>query len=1353
MNLYSYCLTTLASFFAILAPCSSQDLLVRTSTYGAEEGLPHREVNALFQDKRGFIWAGTKAGLSRFDGYEFQNHNSSSDGFLLNDIWRILEDGDGNLWLLPRYVNTDFDIWNPLTGKRASFSSRYGKLPKLPIIHSSYFQANTADGSILVPAADGSALLSFHPRKGFSSLKLEGVRYLKLVKAGAVTWGIADGRSLVSIDRKGSLRRFAIPDQMPLLRNVDLENVHARFILSGKDHCWLVDTTGQARLLGGKYYNPVLIPGASSPSIGEDLIFDNFRIYRMDGTLVYDLIPDRITSEPIFPRSILFDRAGNLWISTDFGITRITILRNYFENYLSRTDFSQNKVSSVRGMSKVGNKLLVAQEAKGPFWVDLDNGKSRRISLPVNNKGFNGVALLRDGGMAIGSINGVSFIDSQGDFLFHQNIPSRVVLSIYEHSPGELWLGTDKGLLEFNLKSRKLSAPSPPIHFADEENTWIYQIMRLKNGRIALSTSQGFYIVEKSSGAVQRYAEGETGRFYLPRSAILHIYEDPDGSIWLGTDGGGLIHLQIDQQALSRPDAGSGGPATPLHYRQYCRTTGFPDDVIYAVYPDQRGNLWLSSDNGIICFNKKTGGARSFLEEAGIPHREFNRISHFQDETGRLYFGGLNGIASFHPDSLLALDAQARAPTVVTSIFKFSGKTGQLEEITSEYLTKGSITLQPGDRNLTVDVALLNFRNVKATGYAWKIDGLDEDWSFSRLRSQRFDRLSYGDYHLMVKAMDTDGNWSKSVIDIPIRVRPPFYRTIWFYALLVLVTATGMGYYVRWRTRRLKSQNDFLQQEVARRTRTIAEQAAELRSLEQLKSRFFANVSHELRTPLSLMIGPVETMRRRLEGQEENQQLLGFVHRNARHLLRLVNEILDLSKLESGKLEVKEQAVHFYAFLRPLVSQYSSYSDSERVRWHFEYRAGRDLVLWLDIPKFEKIIHNFLSNAVKYTPPGKQIMLEVEEQEAHVLICVKDEGPGIHPEDVPHVFDRFYQSSRPEALPAGGTGIGLSMSYELAHLLGGSVWVESVYGQGSAFFFRFPKNVAPVEQALPEDFQVEAWEMVAEKTPARRGVAAEAAGGAGETILVVEDNADLRAYIALLLGMKYRVREAVNGQEAWEQLQGEDLPDLVISDLMMPVMDGLELLERVKGSDRLCNLPVIMLTARADVQVRLRALRIGVDDYLSKPFVEEELLVRVARLLDNYRQRRELPELPAGDLEVSGGDVSPVGVIGVHDMKWLAEVEAIYIEGMADGDLVAAVVAARLNLSERQFFRRLKQLTGLTPNLYLREIRLQTARDYLQQQRFATVKETCAAVGFTKTKYFSGLFQERFGAPPFHYLP
>ena len=1343
LNPYKHFLVLLISTSSLAVPCRAQDLLVRSEVYGIEDGLPHREVNALYQDSRGFIWVGSKGGLSRFDGYAFQNFSTATDSFLQNDVFRILEDAEGNFWLI-KAGGKDFDIWNPGTRQRTTFRKRYGELPQLNTIPHTSLRFNPADSTILVPASNGSELLKFHPGKGISSLSFDKARHLDIISTGDIIWVIADSSRMMGLDPNGRKWRFDLSGNQPAYRNEETETFHARYLLKGWNYCWLADTTGILGQLPGNYVNPVLIPGASFPSIGEDLIIDQLKIYKLDGTLLHDLVPQRDKDRQLYARSILFDKAGNIWIGTDFGLTRVSIFRNYFKTYLSRPDFDSYNASTIRGILREGEKLLVSHETFGPFWVDLKTGKSQRLNHPKKYLGYNGIVKLRDGSYASGNSEGVFVFDKHGAFLFQKKTPG-VVICLYEYRPGELWLGTSKGLVAFNIQSREISQPPFQSKLADALDTWIYQIAPLSEGRIALSTSKGLYLIDKSNGAVQRYAVSEAGAHFLPRGAILHCFEDADGSLWLGTDGVGLIHLQLSFPEDSKSNAGGDHPAARHHYRQHTRSTGFPDDVIYAVYPDRRGNLWLSSDNGIICFNKQTGGALTFLEEAGIPHREFNRISHFQDETGRLYFGGLNGIAAFHPDSLLALDEQGSAPMAVSSIFKLNGKTGQMEEITSEYLTNGGITMQPGDRSLTVEVALLNFRNVKATSYAWKLGGLDEDWSFSRHHSQRFDRLPYGDYHLMVKAMDANGIWSETVIDIPIRVVPPFYRRIWFYLLLALVTLACMGYLVRWRTRRLKAQADFLQQEVARRTRTIEQQAEELRSLEQLKSRFFANVSHELRTPLSLLVGPVEMMLKRSDGQEENRQLLGFVQRNVQHLLRLVNEILDLAKLESGKLEVQEQAVHFYSFLQPMVSQFSSKSNGEQVHWLFEYSAQLDLVVQLDTSKFEKIVHNYLSNALKHTPPGKSILLEVEEQAAHLLIKVQDEGPGIHPEDLPHVFDRFFQSRRPESWTEGGTGIGLSLCQELAGLLQGEVWAESDYGRGSAFYFRFPKKtVSALESSASAPAEEAAGQAIAAAkvldTPAGR-----TAGWAGETILVVEDNVDLQAYIAIMLGAAYRVRQAVNGQEAWELLQGADLPDLVISDLMMPVMDGLQLLERMKGSDRLCHLPVIMLTARADVNARLQALRIGVDDYLTKPFVEEELQVRVRRLLENYRQRGELPE-PAG-LEAE----SPAS-IGVHDMEWLAQVEAVYIEHLADVSLGIAQVAYKVNLGERQFMRRLKRLTGLTPNLYLREIRLQKARDYLQQQRFATVKETAAAVGFSKTQYFSSLFQERFGVPPSHYL-
>lgn len=546
---------------------------------------------------------------------------------------------------------------------------------------------------------------------------------------------------------------------------------------------------------------------------------------------------------------------------------------------------------------------------------------------------------------------------------------------------------------------------------------------------------------------------------------------------------------------------------------------------------------------------------------------------------------------------------------------------------------------------------------------------------------------------------------------------------------------------------------------LAKQNFTIREQTIEIKSLEGLKSRFFANVSHELRTPLTLMLGPLDSILK-IGGllPDKERKMLEFVKKNSQYLLKLVNEILDLSKLETGRLEVKEDAVNFHQFLQLMLAQFNLGADNDTVEFLTNYRFSHDLNIWLDKGKFEKIIHNFLSNAIKFTPAAGSITITVEEIGNLLQVKIEDSGPGIHPDDMPHIFDRFYQSKQPDAPVQGGTGIGLSMAKELAELMGGKIWAESTLGQGSSFYFQFPKKTA--ENSKVHLANMSPAPKVEE--PASTSPIAEIPHNAKEsqqksTILVVEDNPDLREYLRILLCDDYEVVIAENGKVAWDMLYQDDslgierfLPNLIVSDIMMPIMDGFKLLEKVKGQDSLRHIPFIMLTARTEAAVKLSALRIGVDDYLVKPFMEEELKARIRNLLSNYRTRLETTADSTEDLSTSTPD--PLSVISAADSEWLIQVENIFSQKLSDTHFKIDWAANLIHLSERQFTRRIKQVTGLTPNQYLREMRLQTAKKLLHEGKYATVKEVVYAVGFLDTTYFSQIFKERFGVHPSAYI-
>lgn len=536
----------------------------------------------------------------------------------------------------------------------------------------------------------------------------------------------------------------------------------------------------------------------------------------------------------------------------------------------------------------------------------------------------------------------------------------------------------------------------------------------------------------------------------------------------------------------------------------------------------------------------------------------------------------------------------------------------------------------------------------------------------------------------------------------------------------------------------------------------IDRQNKELTHLDVAKMRFFANVSHELRTPLTLILGPLNAM---LKNDSLNNAALTHAHLaqvNAQHLLKLVNEILDLSKLESGKMKIQETTVRFQPFIRRLVSAFESHAEHLGIHYRLEYNAAQRLRLDLDAEKMTQVVNNLLSNALKFTPRGGSVFVKIEDLSNVLRLTVSDTGRGIHPEDLPNVFERFYQTNQADAAIEGGTGIGLALCRELADIMGGRIWVESEWGKGSTFFVEFPKKeVFGVGNDAPGIGNVEENEI--RKTaiaPRFKNMPNTAAGASTGTILVVEDNRDLRSYVAdILRGANYQVLETENGREALDLLQDlsaiNQMPQLILSDIMMPVMDGFQLLKVLKDTPVFQQIPVVMLTARADIREKLTALRIGVDDYLLKPFDEEELLVRIENLLKNKANRRSaVAEESMADESVAHLEGVPHLSLSQPDREWLESFETYVRLHLADDTQSVSALALHFTMSESTLLRHSKRLTGLSPVQYVQEMRLDEARRLLENRSYDSIAKVASKVGYEDARSFSRSFRQRFGKLP-----
>ncbi|RCR68725.1 response regulator [Larkinella punicea] len=558
---------------------------------------------------------------------------------------------------------------------------------------------------------------------------------------------------------------------------------------------------------------------------------------------------------------------------------------------------------------------------------------------------------------------------------------------------------------------------------------------------------------------------------------------------------------------------------------------------------------------------------------------------------------------------------------------------------------------------------------------------------------------------------------------------------------LVLVSAVGL--YFGYRKQR-QAKRKLIEQNTL-----IHNQTTKLKALDAAKSRFFANVSHELRTPLTLLLGPISTLlnENRLTGKQTS--LLQFAHRSGKQLGQLVTDILDLGKMEMGKMELDERPTLLAAFFRSHFAQFESLAESRNLRYTFHIAVADDVEANLDQAKCRQILNNLLGNAFKFTPTGGQITATVGLADGRLQLSIADTGPGIHPDDMPHLFDRYFQTTRPGKPAEGGTGIGLALCHEYVQLLRGEIDAESTLDTGSVFRVVFPVVVLPANTSSRNREPLHSRQTVnaGDRGVARRALTTGETGGvmhnSKPTILVVEDNADLQAYIRLILSDQYQVVTADNGKAALERLRVDSKAgiSLILSDLMMPVMDGYQLLRQLKSDDATRHLPVIMLTARADAQDKLRALRIGIDDYLLKPFDEEELLTRIANLLANQAARRL-----AITQEEKPDRAGPV--LSQEDREWLATFEGFVQQNLADPTLNVPELAHQFAMSESTLLRQLKRLTGLSPLQYVQAVRMEEARRLLESHTNYSITQVAAKVGYADARSFARSFRTRFGKPP-----
>ena len=1320
---------------------------------GLEQGLPYGRVICLLQDRQGYMWVGTRAGLGRWDGYAmhvFRSNPEDSTSLSNTNIWALYEDRKGTMWIgtegggLNRYDARTDRFTRFMHDAKDSSSLSQDRVSHI---------FEDLEGNLWV-ATSGGGLDRFHPEnRTFTHLFGDRQPY-------PCGWGIYqrtvlpldDGRFLLTSVGAGA----AVLDPQSscatrdfLGTNIDL--IGCPNILDAlrdkRGSFWFATSEGLVRLLPetSSFVRYPVTPGRPEGTSDRNIydIFEDSRgliwIATAAGLDSYDPARDRFAHyyhDPLDPYSLADnvvyvvreDRSGNVWVGTQRGISVMTSRNLEFQHY---------RRTLAPGSLVHDDVTALAESRDGDIWIGTFGGglcrfnpRSGQFRVPsqagLSERRIYSLLEDREGQLWVGTYGGglnrydpatgrwivfrARFDDPHG--LSHNDIHT-----LLQDGRGRIWIGTNYGVTRFE-DGRFVRYVSDSLTLLQHQVRALYY----DGASLWVGSVGGLYRVAPDGRLVLRGGAASASPGGPFRQHVTSIIRGDDGLLWIGTLGSGLYRLD--------PNSGE--------WRRYTVRQGLASDAITALFVDRRHRLWITTHGGLSALDLRAGTIRRYDARDGLINIQFNPGAALGSSDGVLYFGGTNGL-TVRPAS--PPEGQRDPPPVVLTELRIwnapvtvGGDDGVLRRPLS---MTPRIELRYDQNMITISFAALDFTSPARNRYRYYLEGQQEQWiDAGNANTATFTNISPGEYVFHVAAANPSGVWNEEGASLVIVVTPPLWRSTWAYLLYL---AVGVG--LLWLLLRIRVNRVRLQEQLERERL----QAEQLQEVDQLKSRFFSNISHEFRTPLTLILGPAAQISERA-GDSWTQKKAGVITVHARRLLQLVNQILDLSRIDAGRMELSPREEDIVPLLRGVAASFASHAEERGILLRFE-SSLEQCTLSYDRDAVEHILVNLLSNAFRFTETGGAVTVSVAlrpgDERKMLCIDVEDTGCGIPADRLPLVFDRFY---RAHEQTGGGTGIGLALVRELVQLHHGDIAVESREGEGTTFRIYLPLPEGTEAKTEPSGRGVE---VLARYEPAAPSVTADGAGEGGQgdasapLVLLVDDHADLREYMRDILSARYRVIEAADGEEGVARAASEQ-PDLIISDVMMPVMDGYGLCRAIRASDESSHIPVILLTARGDERSRMHGLEEGANEYLTKPFDPEELLLRVRNLI--ALRRAQAAQVGAAE----GFRLDPKQYVS-RDQEFLDRVVALVDAHLADEDLNPALLFDEIGMSRSSFQRKLKALTDMSPARFIRSVRLARARDMLTQNA-GSIAEVAYGTGFSSQAYFTTCFREEFGVTPGEYV-
>ncbi|MBB4034264.1 ligand-binding sensor domain-containing protein/signal transduction histidine kinase/DNA-binding response OmpR family regulator [Dysgonomonas hofstadii] len=1304
---------------------------------GVEDGLAQNTVYCILQDNRGFMWFGTKDGLSRYDGYEFRNYrNDKNDPQSIgnNCIRSLFQDFNGEIW-----VGTDAGayIYHP---DKDCFEYLDAMTKDSIKIQKEVNDIKQDQNGVYWFAVDWQGVFSYNP------VNKELVFYE--LNAIVNAWCIyIDKENKVWIGTHGGgLNYFNAEKQQfekvnYLFDNQVGDNEDDIYRIFQDDYNDLLITTansGVKRLnLVTNKIQPFLPLQSYSSLFVRDVIrkSDNEIWFATGGGIcVYDVLKKEVeflqhnrsnpyTISDNATYSIYKDREGGIWVGTYFGgINYYPYQYTPFNKYYPVEN--RNEASTL-----IGKRIREFQATNdGRVWIGTEDGglslfdpqsdtfEHYLANGKPGNVSYNNIhgLLIDDNQLWIGTYNhGLDIMDLITQKVVkhyaktdkENSICDNSIFSIYKDHSGRVWIGTLYGLCYYNAESDNFTRVS------SLGNIFVSDILQTKDGMVWVGAlGGGLYRFNPNDNKWTVFKNDPKNPASLSHNKIISLFEDSKMTLWITTEGGGLCKYNPKEE----------------NFASFTTNEGLPNNVVYKVVEDNHSNLWFTTNQGIVCMNMNDYSIKQYTKSDGLLSNQFNYKSGVKDINGHIYFGGLEGFVSFDPASFVSNSHAPSVYIVQFELFNTIVKPGEKNSPLKKAIeSTEKIELKYNQSTFSFSFAALSYVAPEKNRYAYMLEGFDEDWIYlEKAQKVGYSNVPPGKYTMKVKASNNNGVWSDKITSIEIDILPPFYKTVWAYIIYFIIIVSIIALLTVSYRNKIRKKNK-RRQEVFENEKS--------REIYDAKIAFFTNITHEIRTPLSLIKGPLEYIIKEKVSNTERSEYLKVIERNTNRLLDLSNQLLDFRKTEQKGFRLNFTSTDISLLINEIYMRFNASAIRRNIKFEIDL-PSESFQADVDKEAFTKILSNLFNNAVKYAK--SEIYLTVKKDTDSFHIIIRNDGNKIKGHLQDKIFEPFYQQIEEgdtKHIPTG-TGLGLPLARSLAELHDGSL--RYIHSDDQFNYFQL---TLPIVQSIRVNLEHNIGKPVQEELLILND---EPTNLSKYSLLIVEDDEDLRLFLCNQLKGHYNIFKATNGAEALEILNAQHI-NAIITDIAMPVMDGLQLCKEIKSNIDYSHIPIILLTARTTLQSKIEGLDAGADAYVEKPFSMEHMLAQLSNLLSN---RNKLKEAFIHSPLVKIKSIAPTKA----DETFLKEVTEVIHKNISDTQFNVDALASALNMSRSSLHRKIKGISELTPNDFILLVKLKKAAEYIKEGY--RVSEVCFIVGFNSPSYFSKVFKKQFGVSPTEWM-